>query len=46
MVASLGWLTHEPSQAADLLYQTNAVIRRLLAAGQIELAGQAIRPIY
>jgi len=41
MVGSLKWLTHEPSQAPDLLYQTNAVIRRLLGAGQIELAGKA-----
>lgn len=41
MVSSLGWLCHDPSQAPDLLYQTNAVIRKLLAVGQIELAAQA-----
>ena len=39
------WLTHEASQAPDLLYQTNAVIRRLLGAGQIELAGKAAASI-
>jgi len=45
MVASLGWLSHDRGQAADLLYQANAVIRRLLALGQIELASQAARNI-
>jgi hypothetical protein len=41
MVESLGWLVHSSSQAVELLEQTNAVIRRLLAAGQLELASKA-----
>ena len=41
MVESLGWLSHSSSQAAELLEQTNAVIRRLLASGQLELAARA-----
>lgn len=41
MVSSLGWLCHDPSQAPDLLYQANAVIRKLLSVGQLELAAQA-----
>jgi len=45
MVASLGWLTHHPDQIKDLLYQTNAVIRRLLSLGQVELAGEALAKV-
>jgi len=45
MVGSLGWLGLDPSQAADLLYQANAVIRRLLTVGQLELAGRAASKI-
>ena len=45
MVASLGWLTHHPSQVRDLLYQTNAVMRRLLGLGQVELAGEALQKV-
>ena len=45
MVASLGWLTHHSSQVRDLLYQTNAVMRRLLGLGQVELAGEALQKV-
>ena len=45
MVGSLGWLTHSGEQAVDLLEQTNAVIRRLLAAGQLELAAKAANKV-
>lgn len=45
MVNSLGWLTHHPSQVRDLLYQTNAVMRRLLGLGQVELAGEALMKV-
>ena len=45
MVGSLGWLCHDPSQAPDLLYQANAVIRKLLSVGQLELAAQAAAKI-
>lgn len=41
MVESLGWLSHSSDQAVELLDQTNAVIRRLLASGQLELATRA-----
>jgi len=45
MVNSLGWLTLDPSQVQDLLYQTNAVMRRLLGLGQVELAGEALAKV-
>jgi hypothetical protein len=45
MVCSLGWLTHSPEQAVDLVEQTNAVIRRLLATGQLELAAKAAQQV-
>jgi hypothetical protein len=45
MVSSLCWLTHSPEQAVDLVEQTNAVIRRLLATGQLELAAKAAQQV-
>jgi len=45
MVSSLCWLTHSPEQAVDLVEQTNAVIRRLLTTGQLELAAKAAQQV-
>ena len=45
MVSSLGWLSLDASQASDLLSQANAVIRRLLASGQVEHAAAAVAKI-
>jgi hypothetical protein len=45
MVESLGWLVHSSSQAVDLLEQTNAVIRRLLVTGHLELAAKAVSQV-
>jgi len=42
MVNSLQWLTHDPdSQAADLILQTNNVIRLLLLDSEVEMARKA-----
>ena len=45
LVSSLGWLSLDASQASDLLSQANAVIRRLLASGQVEHAAAAVAKI-
>ena len=42
MVDSLQWLTHDPDlQAADLMVQCNAVVRRLLLDNELETARRA-----
>ena len=41
LVDSLAWLTHDESQAADLIRQTNTVIRRRLLRDKPEMAGKA-----
>ena len=42
MVTSLQWLSHDPDlQAADLILQTNAVVRKLLLDNDVEMARRA-----
>lgn len=44
-ISALEWLTFYPGQKAELLWQTNAMIRTFLAEGKVECVRQTMRQV-